>query len=115
MELSKPCAAIKFWQRVYHCAKLCTLRYVHMIICVILYALYSYVAFTGGGLLSCVTAVNVDFCARRQTHCSEIPGNSPLLKCWPTLYNVLHYETSVRGDLCKKRYHLLRIYVCESS
>jgi len=35
--MSKPCAAI--WQRVYYCAKLRTLCYVHMMIYVILYAL----------------------------------------------------------------------------
>jgi len=37
MALSKPCTAI--WQRVYYCAKLHMLCYVHMMICVILYAL----------------------------------------------------------------------------
>jgi len=35
--LSKPCVTI--WQRVYYCAKLRMLCYVHMLTCVILYAL----------------------------------------------------------------------------
>jgi len=35
--LSKPCAAI--WQHVYYCAKLRMLCCVHMMICVLLYAL----------------------------------------------------------------------------
>jgi len=33
-----PCAAI--WQRVYYCAKLRMLCYVHMMICVLLYVLF---------------------------------------------------------------------------